>query len=108
MGPDFECWSLGRPPLCPQSLIKPTLAGRLFRFYRASIPFDSVAGLRRRFGGHGAAAETHNSYSDSHSCLASLSRRRGLDRADIAFTPQDKASPFAKMTALDDGGLGEL
>jgi hypothetical protein len=50
-------------------LIKPTLAGRLFRFYRASIPFDSVAGLRRRFGGHGAAAETHNSYSDSHSGL---------------------------------------
>jgi hypothetical protein len=70
MGPDFQCWSLGHPPLCPLSLIKPALQGRLFRFYRASIPFDSVAGLRRRFGGHGAAAETHNSYSDSHSCLA--------------------------------------
>jgi len=70
MGPDFHCWSLGHPPLCPLSLIKPALQGRLFRFYRASISFDSVAGLRRRYGGHGAAAETHNSYSDSRSCLA--------------------------------------
>jgi hypothetical protein len=62
-------------------LIKPTLPGRLFRFYRASISFNSVAGLRRRFGGHVVAAETHNSYSDSHSCLAAfamvLLRSRG-------------------------------
>jgi hypothetical protein len=51
-------------------LIKPALQGRLFRFYRASISFNSVAGLRRRVGGHEADAETLNSYSDSHSCLA--------------------------------------
>ena len=72
MGPGFQCWSLGPSPLCPLSLIKPTLPGRLFRFYRASISFNSVAGLRRRFGGHVVAAETHNSYSDSHSCLAAF------------------------------------
>ena len=72
MGPGFQCWSLGPSPLCPLSFIKPTLAGRLFRFYRASISFNSVAGLRRRFGGHVVAAETHNSYSDSHSRLAAF------------------------------------
>jgi hypothetical protein len=84
-------------------LIKPTLAGRLFRFYRASFSFKYRWPVV--LSACGWPSLPLRKLSIPIAILSLAWRVRAVGLAPDFFDPQGKAPPFAEMTALDEVGL---